>query len=122
MAQRLVRTLCPACKAPTEIDNDDWTMLIQPWKTSHPAKANKPVGCLECRNTGYRGRAGVYEVMPMSEVLKRQISDTIDLTEFRKTAIREGMHSLRLSGAHKVASGLTTIEEVLRVTPESLGR
>ncbi len=122
MAQRLVRTLCPACKQPCEIDEHDWTMLIQPWKTAQPSGAHEPVGCLECRNTGYKGRAGVYEVMPLTEPLKRQISEQIDLTELRKTALREGMHSLRLSGAHKVAAGQTTIEEVLRVTPESLGR
>lgn len=122
MAQRLVRTLCPSCKTPTELAEDDWNMLIHPWKTGMPSGAHQPQGCLECRNTGYRGRAGVYEVMPMTETLKRHIHDDMDLSELRKSALREGMHSLRLSGAHKVAAGLTTIEEVLRVTPESLGR
>ncbi|TNC82334.1 MAG: type II secretion system protein E [Oleiphilus sp.] len=122
MAQRLVRTLCPNCKQPTHIDNDDWTMLTQPWKTSVPQKACEPVGCLECRNTGYRGRAGVYEIMPLSESVKNMISDDTDSNAIRKQAMKEGMHSLRLSGAHKIASGLTTIDEVLRVTPLSLQR
>ncbi len=122
MAQRLVRTLCPNCKTPHVIDETDWKMLTQPWKTSLPSKACQPVGCLECRNTGYRGRAGVYEIMPLSESLKSLISDAGQSGDLRKQAIKEGMQSLRLSGAHKIAAGLTTIDEVLRVTPESLNR
>jgi len=122
MAQRLVRTLCPNCKAPHTITESDWNMLTQPWKTSLPGKACQPVGCLECRNTGYRGRAGVYEIMPLSEGLKAMITEQGQNADLRKLAIKEGMHSLRLSGAHKIAAGLTTIDEVLRVTPESLNR
>lgn len=122
MAQRLVRTLCPSCKTKTEVDATAWTELTAPWKTSQPKSACQPVGCLECRNTGYRGRAGVYEVMPLSEQMKALIHDQTNIMELRKLAIKEGMQSLRLSGAHKVASGQTTIEEVLRVTPASLSR
>lgn len=122
MAQRLVRTLCPSCKSPVEIATDDWNMLTQPWKTSLPQQACQPVGCLECRNTGYRGRAGVYEIMPLSENVKNKISDSSNIMEIRKQAMKDGMHSLRLSGAHKIASGLTTIDEVLRVTPTSLSK
>lgn len=122
MAQRLVRTLCPSCKRPTKIDEQDWNMITQPWKTAQPKHACEPVGCLECRNTGYRGRAGVYEIMPLNETLKNMIGDSTDTGQIRKQAMKEGMHSLRLSGAHKIASGLTTIDEVLRVTPLSLER
>jgi len=122
MAQRLVRTLCPSCKRPTQIQEQDWAMLTQPWKTAKPTKACEPVGCLECRNTGYRGRAGVYEVMPMNEHLKDIVTEQTDMNALRKQAIKDGMHSLRLSGAQKIASGLTTIDEVLRVTPTSLNR
>lgn len=122
MAQRLVRTLCPSCKTETVIDANDWAELTSPWKTKQPEKACKPVGCLECRNTGYRGRAGVYEVMPLSEQMKANIHDQTNIMDLRKIAIKEGMQSLRLSGAHKVASGQTTIDEVLRVTPASLSR
>jgi general secretion pathway protein E len=122
MAQRLVRTLCPNCKAKTELDADDWAELTSPWKTSQPKSACKPVGCLECRNTGYRGRAGVYEVMPLGEQMKSLIHDQTNIMELRKLAIKEGMQSLRMSGAHKIAAGQTTIEEVLRVTPASLSR
>ena len=120
MAQRLVRTLCDECKAPVEIQEEDWKMLTKPWNTPHPSHANQPVGCLTCRNTGYKGRAGVYEIMPLSENLKVHINEQGQLNELRKQAIKEGMHSLRLSGANKVAKGQTTIEEVLRVTPSSL--
>jgi len=120
MAQRLVRTLCPSCKAPVKIDQEDWQMITKPWTTPLPANAHKPVGCLECRNTGYRGRAGVYEIMPLSEPIKEQIHENGQVSDIRKQAIKEGMHSLRLSGANKIANGQTTIDEVLRVTPISL--
>lgn len=119
MAQRLVRTLCPNCKTPLQLNEEDWKMITKPWTTPMPSKACQPVGCLECRNTGYRGRAGVYEIMPLSEPIKEFISDQGQATAMRKQAIKEGMHSLRLSGATKVANGQTTIDEVLRVTPTS---
>lgn len=122
MAQRLVRTLCSNCKTTTTIDPEDWAALTAPWKTSVPKSACKPVGCLECRNTGYKGRAGVYEIMPLSEILKAHINDQTQIMDLRKLAMKEGMQSLRLSGAHKIAAGQTTIEEVLRVTPSSLSR
>ncbi|MCG8611507.1 MAG: GspE/PulE family protein, partial [Pseudomonadales bacterium] len=117
MAQRLVRTLCPACKAPTELNPDEWNQLVSPWKAGPPKNPHKPVGCLECRNTGYRGRAGVYEIMPLSEQIKTQITDNTSDDDIRKTAIKEGMRGLRLSGAQKISAGFTTIEEILRVTP-----
>ncbi len=122
MAQRLVRTLCPSCKTKTELDPTAWSELTSPWKTNLPKNACKPVGCLECRNTGYRGRAGVYEVMPLNEQMKSLIHEQTNIMELRKLAIKEGMQSLRMSGAHKIATGQTTIEEVLRVTPASLSR
>jgi general secretion pathway protein E len=74
---------------------------------------------VECRETGYRGRAGVYEIMLMSDNVKALISADLDLTAMRRQAFKEGMRSLRLSGAQKVSAGLTTLEEVLRVTPQS---
>jgi general secretion pathway protein E len=120
MAQRLVRTLCDECKTPVIIQEEDWKMLTRPWNTPLPKQAHQPIGCLACRNTGYRGRAGVYEIMPLSENLKEHINEQGQLTDLRKQAIKEGMHSLRLSGANKIAKGQTTIDEVLRVTPSSL--
>ncbi len=117
MAQRLVRTLCPHCKEEHDISKQEWNDLVKPWKAPKPEKIYRPVGCLECRNTGYLGRQGIYEVMPLSDSLSQLIDDRCDLLMLRKQAMKEGMRSLRLSGAQKIAAGLTTIEEVLRVAP-----
>ncbi|MEE3169488.1 MAG: GspE/PulE family protein [Pseudomonadota bacterium] len=119
MAQRLARTLCPHCKAPGPADEQAWQTLTRPWKAPVPKQFYQPVGCLECRNTGYMGRAGVYEIMTLSGPLIRQITDQCELEQLRLDAYKDGMKSLRLSGAQKVAAGQTTVEEILRVTPES---
>jgi len=121
MAQRLVRTLCPHCKRDTHIDPEAWEALISPFKGKIPDKIKMPVGCLECRKTGYLGRVGIYEIMVLSQELKDMISHSSDLNIIRKQALKEGMRTLRLSGAHKVATGLTTLEEVLRVAPATTG-
>ena len=117
VAQRLVRTLCPHCKQETSFELHDWQGLINPWKTSPPEKISAAEGCLECRQTGFIGRVGIYEMMPLSDTLKQIVTDNFDLVKFRKAAIREGMKPLNLAGAQKVARGLTTIEEVLKVAP-----
>ncbi|MDR6234866.1 GspE/PulE family protein [Pseudomonas oryzihabitans] len=119
MAQRLVRTLCPACKAPTELDPAAWQELTKPWNAPLPTGAMQPVGCPECRDTGYRGRAGVYEILTLSDSLRELVTGDTDITALRRQAFKEGMRSLRLSGAQKIAAGQTTMEEVLRVTPQS---
>jgi len=119
MAQRLVRTLCPACKTPIELDPAAWQELTKPWNAPLPTGAMRPVGCPECRDTGYRGRAGVYEILTLSDSLRELVMADTDITALRRQAFKEGMRSLRLSGAQKIAAGLTTVEEVLRVTPQS---
>lgn len=119
MAQRLVRTLCPHCKQPAQLDEDIWKDLTRPWQAPLPSQAHHAVGCLECRETGYRGRAGVYEIMLLNDSIKPLITSDTDLNALRRAAFKDGMRSLRLSGAQKVSAGLTTIEEVLRVTPQS---
>ncbi len=119
MAQRLVRTLCPHCKAPMQLDADDWAALTRPWNAPLPSTAQRAVGCLECRDTGYRGRAGVYEIMLLNDAIKPLITADTDIVALRRQAFKDGMRSLRLSGAQKIAAGLTTVEEVLRVTPQS---
>ncbi|KZX59275.1 type II secretion system protein E [Stutzerimonas frequens] len=119
MAQRLVRTLCPHCKAPVQLDADDWSALTRPWNAPLPTTAQRAVGCLECRDTGFRGRAGVYEIMLLNDAIKPLITADTDIVALRRQAFKDGMRSLRLSGAQKIAAGLTTIEEVLRVTPQS---
>jgi general secretion pathway protein E len=117
MAQRLVRTLCPHCKEEGTINPAHWQELVAPWKVSTPTKVYRPVGCLECRNTGYLGRQGIYEIMLLTENLKEKITPDFNLQDLRRLAMKEGMRTLRLSGAQKIAAGLTTMEEVLRVAP-----
>jgi len=119
MAQRLVRTLCPHCKETTEISESEWNELTKPWNSAKPKTTYQAVGCLECRDTGYRGRAGVYEIMLLNDSTKQLITEHTDITRLKNQAYRDGMSSLRLSGAQKVAAGLTTVAEVLRVTPRS---
>jgi len=123
MAQRLVRTLCPHCKAADAAGGQRaedvvlWQGLVAPWKSKRPARIYHPVGCLECRMTGYQGRLGLYEIMPLNAELKALVTAHTDLAQFRERAIKSGMQPLRISGARKVAAGLTTIEEVLKVAP-----
>jgi len=121
MAQRLVRTLCPHCKQPYEVnraeDQAAWDGLVAPWKSKHPAKLYKPVGCLECRMTGFMGRVGIYEVLIFSSEIKSIVNGGADIARIRDQAFKEGMKALRISGALKVGAGLTTIEEVLKVAP-----
>lgn len=119
VAQRLVRVLCPHCKVPAALDPEGWEALTRPWKVKLPAKAQNSVGCLECRETGFKGREGIYEVMPFTEALQKLADEKSDLPALRKQAYKDGMMSLRLSGAQKVAAGITTVTEILRVTPES---
>ena len=117
MAQRLVRTLCPHCKEETEVSEDVWTDMVRPWKSDPPKKIYKPVGCLKCRNTGYMGRVGLFEMLPLSQELKHLISQDSDISDLKRQALKEGYKPMRLAGAKKVAKGITTIEEVLRVSP-----
>jgi general secretion pathway protein E len=119
MAQRLLRTLCPHCKAPHTLDAADWQQLTRPWNAPLPKDAQRAVGCAECRQTGYHGRLGVYEILLLNDSLKSLIHADTDLLPLRRQAFKDGMRSLRLSGAQKIAAGLTTLEEVLRVTPQS---
>ena len=117
MAQRLVRTLCPNCKAKDTMPQDEWLSLVKPWKAPTPKSVCRPVGCLECRQTGYRGRMGIYEIFTMSDALRALVTSDMDITAFRKVAAKEGMMPLRLSGAQKIAAGLTTPAEVIKVAP-----
>jgi general secretion pathway protein E len=117
LAQRLVRTLCPACKQPGEIDDGTWQELVRPWKAPKPSVVYRPNGCLDCRMTGYRGRVGIYEILTLSPSVARLITPHTELAKLRETAYREGMRALRAAGAAKVAAGVTTAEEVLKVAP-----
>lgn len=118
LAQRLVRTLCPSCKAPDpEVTRESLNEMLKPWRLNGGVKPYRPVGCLDCRNTGYRGRAGLYELLLMSDSVRKHLHPNTDMSALRRQALQEGLRPLRLAGAMKVAEGLTTMEEVLRSTP-----
>jgi general secretion pathway protein E len=113
-----VRTLCNACRAPAEPMSEAlWGSFTQSSPDIKPGNPYRAVGCLECRMTGYRGRAGLFEVMLMSTEVRRVIANGASLDELRAQAVREGMRTLRASGAEKIAQGLTTAMEVERVAP-----
>jgi len=112
MAQRLVRKLCQRCKVPYELPLDVAESLgLDGFTTVY-----KPVGCEECRGTGYRGRSAIFEIMPMSEDLRRAVMKGATSDELRAMAIAQGMRTLRASGAVKVKAGITSADEVLSVT------
>ena len=117
MAQRLVRTLCPHCREAAEIDADTWNMLISPWQAEKPKQMYYAKGCLECRMTGYSGRIGIYEILLMSAAQRPLITADADFTLIRDQAYRDGMRPLRISGAMKIAAGITTVDEILKVAP-----
>ena len=122
MAQRLVRVLCPHCKVARPASSEDdamWERLVEPWRAARPTQYQHPVGCLDCRMTGYRGRIGIYEILLLSPEIKQAISADADVARIRELAYREGMKPLRISGAMKVAAGLTTLAEVFKVAPPS---
>jgi general secretion pathway protein E len=119
VAQRLVRRLCPKCKAEGPLDERKWTLLTQGFGFPPPTKVFMPVGCTDCRKTGYQGRTAIYEMMPISPALRAKIHPSMDLPAFRAAALNEGLRPLRLSAAEQVAKGVTTLEEVLTVLPTS---
>ena len=118
LAQRLVRTLCMACKVPDpDTTRETLHEVVKPWRLNGGVRPYKPVGCLECRNTGYRGRAGLYELLTVSDASRATIQPVCDEAKLRAQAIQDGLRPLRLAGAMKVAEGVTTLDEVLRATP-----
>jgi general secretion pathway protein E len=118
LAQRLVRTLCAACKQPDDsVTRESLEEAVRPWRLNGPVRAYRPVGCLECRMTGYRGRSGLYELLAVTDAARACIHPDPDAGRLRQQAVQEGMRPLRLAGAMKVAEGLTTLDEVLRSTP-----
>jgi general secretion pathway protein E len=122
MAQRLLRTLCPHCKEAHELDESAWEHLVSPWKAAKPKGSTYVAkGCLDCRMTGYMGRIGIYETMVMTPELKKAITPETDLAALQDKAYKDGMKPLRISGAMKVAAGLTSLDEVLQTAPPPTG-
>jgi general secretion pathway protein E len=118
LAQRLVRTLCPHCKAPDEsVTREKLAEFVAPWQISGSVRAYRPVGCVDCRMTGYMGRMGLYELLTVTEAFKAEVTKEPIMAPLRRQAVADGMRPLRLAGALRIAEGLTTIEEVLSATP-----
>jgi general secretion pathway protein E len=118
LGQRLVRTLCPLCKAPdTVAEREVFDDVIKPWQASGNYAPYKPLGCIDCRMTGFKGRMGLYELMVVSEAFKEKINREPGMDALRRQAVVDGMRPLRVAGAMRVAEGLTTLEEVLSCTP-----
>jgi len=118
LAQRLVRRICPHCAEPYSVNGADLRKLGFPVNAQETVELKRGKGCLQCRNTGFLGRLGVFEIFPMSDQMKKLISGKAHDSELRQTAVREGMTTLREDAWRKVLAGLTTVEEALRVTGE----
>lgn len=117
LAQRLVRQLCDQCKQAGATDPAQWQYLIQADAIEMPSQVFHAIGCEACRQTGYRGRLGLYELMPISLALKQLISQNASLDALARLARAEGMRPLRIAAAEKVSAGLSSLEEVLSVVP-----
>ena len=117
MAQRLVRVLCPQCKEKNVLEDSAWEQLVAPWKAAKPETNYSAKGCLECRMTGYVGRIGLYEIMVLNNEIRNLITEATDMDKLREQAYRGGVKPLRISGALKVAAGVTTVDEVMKVAP-----
>jgi general secretion pathway protein E len=118
LAQRLVRTLCKQCRVPDEEGSRDaLDATVKPWKITGVYHPYKPVGCVDCRMTGFMGRMGLYELLTVSEALKGKVTSEPAIDGLRRQAVTDGMRPLRLAGALRVADGVTTLEEVLTATP-----
>ena len=118
LAQRLVRTLCKECKVPDEsVTRETLAEVVKPWQISGGYKPYKPVGCVDCRMTGFMGRMGVYELLVVSEAFREKINREPNMDALRRQAVTDGMRPLRLAGALRVAEGLTVVDEVLTSTP-----
>jgi len=118
LAQRLVRTLCKLCRVPDpEAARETLAEVVKPWQISGGYKPFKPVGCVDCRMTGFMGRMGLYELLVVTEAFKEKIQRDPDSDALKRQAVTDGMRPLRLAGALRVAEGVTVLEEVLATTP-----
>jgi general secretion pathway protein E len=121
LAQRLVRQLCMACRQSDTAVTPALLQAAMPGLTvaeeGAPFRPQKPVGCEACRQTGFRGRRGLFELMLLSPELRAVVQEQPDLNRIRRQSLREGLLPLRLAGLRQVAAGHTTVDEVLRATP-----
>jgi general secretion pathway protein E len=120
MAQRLVRTLCPHCKHAVEPNQEAWQQLTVGFDLPLPKLMFEPKGCDECRQSGYLGRQGIYELLKMEPSIKNVTNQGCEVAPIREQALKNGMTLLRISGAQKVAEGKTTVEEIMRVASPTM--
>lgn len=121
VAQRLVRRLCDACKREAKPDEVILNRMGFSVEDLKGARLYEPVGCEACRNAGYRGRTGIYEILTMTDVIRQMIVDRRSSAEIKQAALNDGMRTLRMDGWRKVLAGFTTLEEIVRVTSEDEG-
>ncbi len=122
VAQRLMRTLCPHCKKPGAIDPELWSALVVDWPLPLPTRAQVPVGCEQCRDTGFLGRTAAYEMLKIDDGINAALDERINSVALTRLAYRHGLKPLRIAAALKVAQGFTTVAEALRVTPPAIRR
>ncbi|MBN2032408.1 MAG: type II/IV secretion system protein [Deltaproteobacteria bacterium] len=120
LAQRLVRKICPHCKETFDMDPAELAGLGLDLNREGPLRLHRGKGCMKCRGTGYLGRVGIYEVLPVTEVIRKGISHECDVDLIRDAAKKEGMVTLRENAIKKLLEGKTSYQEVLRVTWENL--
>jgi general secretion pathway protein E len=118
VAQRLVRKICPHCAQTFEMDRRELADLGLVVPGEGPLKLRHGKGCVKCRNTGYRGRTGIYEILAYTRELKQLTTGNANLGDMRQAARKEGLRSLRENGIVKMLEGRTTYQEILRVTWE----
>jgi len=120
LAQRLVRTLCRQCREPDpdpDAGRERVEEIVRPWKLTGGWRPYRPVGCVDCRMTGFLGRMGLYELLVVTEAFKERVTREPTIESLRRQGIADGMRPLRLAGALRVAEGQTTLPEVLTATP-----
>ncbi len=118
LAQRLVRTLCIKCRVrDPDANRADLAEFVKPWQINGAYRPYKPVGCVDCRMTGFRGRTGLYELLVVTEAFKATVTREPNSDALRRQAVKDGMRPLRLAGALQVAHGTTVMAEVLAATP-----
>ena len=120
MAQRLVRKICPHCREEYDPSEEELKLVGLSRKRLNGKKLHQAKGCRECRNTGYLGRTGIFELIPMTRKVRALIYDNANEDEIRSCAMKEGMVSMRESGLRKILDGTTTIQEVLRITMDDI--
>jgi general secretion pathway protein E len=121
MAQRLVRRVCAKCRTPIQPSSEQARELgISPAEAADGTVFQPGPGCPQCKQTGYRGRIGIHELLIVDDDVRALIMKNSDAATIRRDATSRGMPTLREDGTRKVLEGLTTIEEVMRVTQEDL--